>query len=269
MAVNKVIIGTETKLDLTGDTVTADTLAEGKTAHNAAGEVITGTMAGGDIFAVIGVTYPAGSTCTCTNGTKTLTAKGTSGTAIFNVPSTGTWTVTATNGDKTASKSVSVTAEGQTENVTLAYEYVLYEAGTEYVTFTENKPLSYGTISWGTKNVTIELPSNTGGYYTTTFVNTSKIDLSNYSHLKCTLSSLDIESTSSFHCFQLGVSSASSPGWGSNMIASVNLGNSKNSSAKQTVDVDISNVSSGTIQTGVAGGQGYSVTAVITKIWLE
>ena len=47
MAVNKVEINGEVKLDLTGDTVTADTLAEGYTAHNAAGEVITGTMAGG------------------------------------------------------------------------------------------------------------------------------------------------------------------------------------------------------------------------------
>ena len=47
MAVNKVEINGEVKLDLTGDTVTADTLAEGKTAHNAAGEVITGTMTSG------------------------------------------------------------------------------------------------------------------------------------------------------------------------------------------------------------------------------
>ena len=219
--------------------------------------------------ALITTTWPEGSTCSCSDGTSTLYAPDTSGSYTFNVPNKGTWTVTATNGDKTASKSVSITAEGQTESVTLAYEYVLYEAGTKYVTFTENKPLSYGTISWGTKNVTIELPSNTGGNYSTTFVNTSKIDLSNYSHLKCTLSSLDITSTSSLHCFQLGVSSASSPGWGSNMIASASLGNSKNSSAKQTVDIDISNVSSGTIQMGVAGGQGYSVTAVITKIWLE
>ena len=73
------------------------------------------------LYACIGVTYPAGSVCTCTNGTKTLKAKGTSGTAIFNVPSTGTWTVTATNGDKTASKSVSITAEGQTVVVELLY----------------------------------------------------------------------------------------------------------------------------------------------------
>lgn len=47
MAVNKVEINGEVKLDLTADTVTADTLAEGYTAHNAAGELITGTMTAG------------------------------------------------------------------------------------------------------------------------------------------------------------------------------------------------------------------------------
>lgn len=35
MAVNKVVLGSETLLDLTGDTVTRDTLLAGHTAHNA------------------------------------------------------------------------------------------------------------------------------------------------------------------------------------------------------------------------------------------
>lgn len=44
MAVNKVEYGGETLIDLTGDSVAPETLAEGETAHNAAGEKITGTM---------------------------------------------------------------------------------------------------------------------------------------------------------------------------------------------------------------------------------
>ena len=44
MAVNKVIVGTEVKLDLTADTVSEDNLLAGATAHNAAGEQITGTV---------------------------------------------------------------------------------------------------------------------------------------------------------------------------------------------------------------------------------
>lgn len=44
MAYNKVIYADQTLIDLTGDTVTEDTLVEGKIAHNAKGEQIVGTM---------------------------------------------------------------------------------------------------------------------------------------------------------------------------------------------------------------------------------
>ena len=44
MAYNKVIYANRTIMDLTGDTVTADTLVEGKIAHNAKGEQIVGIM---------------------------------------------------------------------------------------------------------------------------------------------------------------------------------------------------------------------------------
>jgi hypothetical protein len=43
MAINKVIYGGNILLDLTGDTVTADQLKSGVTAHDKSGEVITGT----------------------------------------------------------------------------------------------------------------------------------------------------------------------------------------------------------------------------------
>lgn len=43
MAINKVIYGGNTLIDLTGDTVTADQLAKGITAHDKSGAVITGT----------------------------------------------------------------------------------------------------------------------------------------------------------------------------------------------------------------------------------
>lgn len=45
MAVNKVEINGETKLDLTQDTVTPENLLSGATAHNAAGERISGAVA--------------------------------------------------------------------------------------------------------------------------------------------------------------------------------------------------------------------------------
>ena len=51
MGVNKVVFGDETLIDLTGDTVTPDTLVKGATAHDASGEKITGTFDGEDVFA--------------------------------------------------------------------------------------------------------------------------------------------------------------------------------------------------------------------------
>lgn len=78
-------------------------------------------------FAVIGATYPAGSICTCSNGSKTLTTKDTSGKAIFVIPEAGTWTVTATDGTNTKSESVEITSEGQVKTVTLSYELVLLD----------------------------------------------------------------------------------------------------------------------------------------------
>lgn len=44
MAVNKVVYGGSTLIDLTTDTVTADTLLNGATAHNRSGVSVTGTV---------------------------------------------------------------------------------------------------------------------------------------------------------------------------------------------------------------------------------
>lgn len=72
--------------------------------------------------ATIAVTYPSGSTCTCSNGTTTLTAPNTTGSYTFTVPSAGTWTVKSTNGTDTARQAVSITANGQSTSVTLSYK---------------------------------------------------------------------------------------------------------------------------------------------------
>ena len=85
-------------------------------------------------YAAIGVTYPAGSTCTCTNGSKTLTAKNTSGRVLFIIPSSGTWVVKAVSGSKITSKSVAITAEGQVETVELMYDLIMVQ-NDDYSTF--------------------------------------------------------------------------------------------------------------------------------------
>lgn len=89
---------------------------------------VTGTFEGGagDVFAFIVVDYPAGSTCTATHGTTTLTAPDTSGHAVFDIPTPAstpeTWTVECTDSGKRASKPVDITTDGQRSEVTLGYE---------------------------------------------------------------------------------------------------------------------------------------------------
>lgn len=82
---------------------------------------------GSKVVASIVVTYPAGSTCTCTLGSKVLTAQDTSGKWVFGLPSTGSWVVKAVKGSQSKSATVNITAEGQTKNVTLSYELVLLD----------------------------------------------------------------------------------------------------------------------------------------------
>ena len=67
MAVNKVVYNRdgieETLIDLTSDTVTADKLAKGYTAHNQAGELVTGTMESGGSGGEDIINYFETSTC--------------------------------------------------------------------------------------------------------------------------------------------------------------------------------------------------------------
>lgn len=79
--------------------------------------------------ATIAVTYPAGSTCTCSKDGKTFTAPNTSGLHTFTVDSAGTWTVTATDGSRSKSVSVVISASGESKSAVLNYALVLYDHG--------------------------------------------------------------------------------------------------------------------------------------------
>ena len=81
--------------------------------------------------ATIHVTYPAGSTCTATDGVTTIPAPDSSGTWDCIVSNTGTWTVTIANGEDVGSVAVDVQWE------------------TDYLVFIPDQ-----TISWDLYNVT-------------------------------------------------------------------------------------------------------------------
>lgn len=145
-----------------------------------------------DAFAVIAVTYPEGSVCTCANGNKVLKAKDTSGSYPFMIPEPGAWTVTATDGTQTASKQVDIDKLYQAETVNLTYDLVLFDFGDECTDITGGwlaKGKKGGSEGWGGKTPTvtkyigyyeIAFSGSGGGLYTTT----NKIDLSGYKTLK-------------------------------------------------------------------------------------
>jgi hypothetical protein len=82
-------------------------------------------------FASIIVTYPEGSTCTCTQGTIVLTAPNTNGQALFNVPNSGTWSISCTDGTTSKNEEVSI-AKGQIKEVELFYDYYIFKSGNGY-----------------------------------------------------------------------------------------------------------------------------------------
>ena len=75
----------------------------------------------GPAFAAIGAIYPVGAVCTCSYNGQTLTAKDTSGRALFLVPTAGQWLVKATSQTQEVEDTVSITTQGQVASVTLAF----------------------------------------------------------------------------------------------------------------------------------------------------
>lgn len=108
----------------------------------------------GKAYAVISATYPAGSTITCTDGSKSLKPQGSEGQALFLVPYAGNWTVTATNGTDRISQTVKITTEGQSASVGLSYlvpsEYqaveFLQSSGSQHIQTGINTNDCYGVV---------------------------------------------------------------------------------------------------------------------------
>ncbi len=146
------------------------------------GNIMSGRGGGGvKLFAVISVTYPAGSVCTCAKGTKTYKAKNTSGLALFAVPEVGDWTVSCTDGDKTKSASVSITTEGQTANVTLTYELALFDGGSVNEDITGGWSGNMAQDKLGTDSY---LYLQSYGYNNASAVTVNKITVTEYNTLK-------------------------------------------------------------------------------------
>lgn len=191
----------------------------------------------GKLFAAIGVTYPAGSTLTCTNGTKTLTAKTTSGQWVFAIPEPGTWTVMS--GDR--SEDIEITAEGQFETVNIASFYV-FKSGSG---FAEGYSLigtsyAYPSIYDWSPNITDEYIENSDGGDVTWGV-AEPIDLSEYKTLKARVL-LSYVGLNNGAKMILGVSTTVLEGTTSpDMEASSEIG-SESVNKETVISLDISNI---------------------------
>lgn len=173
--------------------------------------------------ATINITYPAGSTCTCSDGTTTLSAPDTSGTWTCTVPNAGKWTVSSTDGDKTKSADVVITTDGQTESVTLQYITYLFKDGETYDSLTGGWQ---GTIDAGKKVI---LLNATAGKTNSAYPK-SKIDLTNYD----TVSAIVDENVSAYGAFSLYIVGT----LGQSAVASAILG----AAPATRVDLDVSSV---------------------------
>ena len=215
-------------------------------------------VAGARLRAVIAVTYPEGSVCTCSNGTKTLKSRDTSGKALFNV-STGTWTVTATDGNKTKDATVDITTEGQSESVTLKYELVLYDAGDQYTAVTGG---------WSSSHAGYDSAASGGS----TSFNTSSMTLNVGYHKDACLSTANTINTSGYSTINFTISQFSDPNSYGDSYVGLTTNRSavpsyvaKKSAATGTISVSISNAQ-GSYYAAVSGTG--SQTFTITKVWL-
>lgn len=199
--------------------------------------------------ATINITYPAGSTCTCSDGTTTLPAPDTSGTWVCTVPNAGTWTVSSTDGDKSKSTNVVITTDGQTESVTLQYITYLFKDGETYNSLTGGWQ---GVVDAGKKAIRIDAPAEKTGFA----YPKSKIDLTNYN----TISAVVTENVSASSAFSLYITEAI----GHSAVASVILG----AAPATRVDLDVSSVTgSYYVMTSLYSEKGRSV--FVTEVSMQ
>lgn len=134
-----------------------------------------------DAYAIILVEYPAGSTCTCTNGAKTFKAGNTYGAWAFGVTGGGTWTITATDGVKSNSKSVEITTEWQIENITVNYDIFLYNNGVFDAKVPHSLSANKGTLSEETNYIRYD---TVGGSVNTAIICFGPLDLTDYNSIQ-------------------------------------------------------------------------------------
>lgn len=223
----------------------------------------------------IDVTYPASSTCTCTDGATTFTDTNetdTEKTVTFTVPNAGTWTVTATDGLQTKSASVSITTEWQSESVTLSYRLYLIENGVVNPTYNFNSQLrsGYPCSSYETDGSVFNIDSaasGAAGGYSNGLATGSKVDISSFSTLNCTLTFTLHGSQQSSLALLSSTEYSSEAALSSGRAYYVSLANHNDS---QTVTLDVKNANSSYyIGFVFIKSNANNPQVAISNLWLE
>lgn len=192
--------------------------------------------------ATINITYPAGSTCTCSDGTTTLSAPDTSGTWACIVPNAGTWTAAATDGVENTSESVSITTDGQTVAVELSYYTYLFKPNTDTTNVTGGWQLnSNGSLdSAGDQLVaTFTNAYNHDRAFNVATIN--KIDFTEFTTLVATCKAAD-KNNAAPRSATFAVASTQS-GFNNAGTASTKIASTTFSNSTTTVTIDVSGIS--------------------------
>lgn len=228
--------------------------------------------------ATINITYPAGSTCTCSDGTTTLSAPDTSGTWTCIVPNAGTWTAAATDGVESTSESVSITTDGQIAAIELSYLLWLYKSGNTYNAVTGGWSVSKHPSTGGSFDGVLTLNADSmllstevwGGSvgYANAFTNNS-IDLTGVNTLKFKITGIgdtaysDKEGNTHKFRFSLVVANERPTKETPTFAANMNI------LATGEYSVDVSAVTTGYVGIWITTGGYIKTTLTISEIWGE
>ena len=213
-------------------------------------------VGGGKLFAVIAVTYPSGSICTCDG----KAAQDTSGYALFNVKA-GTYTVECHTSDNSKSKSTSVTVTesdaGKVINVALSYELVLFDNGSYAAESGGFTGISNGKLY--TKNT-----GHQGAYTYNPWYSNNAVDITGYSTLKFTVEKGGVTGDdNNYNLLDVGITKTKGTSNTNDLAAKVSV-EDNDATADKEYTLDISNFSGTYYIEGISQGGDWTSRAKLT-----
>lgn len=221
--------------------------------------------------ATINVTYPAGSTCTCSDGTTTLTAPNTSGSWTCIVYNAGTWTLSCTDGTDSTSEAVTITTDGQSVSVALSYFLWLYRDGDTCDAVSGG----WSSPEWGGNDFSKVVTFNESSMQISTEVFGGSIG---YGHA-FTKSVIDLSeiSTLKFRITGIGATSSASNAFSFKLCVASEFPNKQTPSFPVSLEiaetglfaVDVSAMNAGSVGAWVTTRDYAKTTLTISEIWGE